>query len=561
MKKKGFSIIELLAVLVILGIIGLIAVVSYSSYIKNAREKAYEQLIENMKTAAANYVIEQQPSFSDNEEQLQANELIEKKYLESLIDPVSQKSCDLNLSFVDVTKQAISGEISDSVDESIQGVNEKYNYKVCLSCNSKKLGVCKGGITATLTAKLYENGSETEELKISNGQVTLPNETSSIKFIYNIVVNDGNGKDEKNNLKFNPQKLGYTVNLFSNKVSESSKESNASETTNSEVTIEGKTDSIDCNEFFETSECTTSDNCILKIKSLYNYKSSDCKIRFHAEKAPEIEDKVVSINVNGIANLIDPKQSDNVITLKGKYSKITESYYQSTINIVGVDKEAAVTFKDLECRVPSKELKYYTDNEIEFDNEGENKNKITCSFKYTGNKVVLIMYAANPGNDTKVVTPVVVVSKNKPGVYLVYRVKSQYVGPNKIKVSDVYNVGFNGRIIYNNRNHNINVDDYVCTNQTIKIKCDVYPINAIYNENQVIASWNDSLLVNKIRAKCEIGDYSDTKLIDSHDGDDKIPFTGKRTCTWEEKTIETCGGKTEYRTIESCETTYDYYCD
>ena len=52
-QKRGFTMIELLAVLVILGIIMVIAVPSVVSYLQGARNDYYDQLEESVKTVGA----------------------------------------------------------------------------------------------------------------------------------------------------------------------------------------------------------------------------------------------------------------------------------------------------------------------------------------------------------------------------------------------------------------------------------------------------------------------------------------------------------------------------
>ncbi|MDY4051261.1 MAG: type II secretion system protein, partial [Candidatus Faecenecus gallistercoris] len=50
-QKRGFTMIELLAVLVILGIIMVIAVPSVVGYLQDSKQKYYEQLEDSVMTA------------------------------------------------------------------------------------------------------------------------------------------------------------------------------------------------------------------------------------------------------------------------------------------------------------------------------------------------------------------------------------------------------------------------------------------------------------------------------------------------------------------------------
>jgi len=53
--KKGFTLVELLATILILGVLTTIATVSINSILKNAREKAYNLQIENIKDGAKSW--------------------------------------------------------------------------------------------------------------------------------------------------------------------------------------------------------------------------------------------------------------------------------------------------------------------------------------------------------------------------------------------------------------------------------------------------------------------------------------------------------------------------
>lgn len=56
MKKKGFTLIELIAVIVILSVIMLVSVPSLVTTIKENREKRYQDYVDNLYIAAENYV-------------------------------------------------------------------------------------------------------------------------------------------------------------------------------------------------------------------------------------------------------------------------------------------------------------------------------------------------------------------------------------------------------------------------------------------------------------------------------------------------------------------------
>ena len=62
MNKKGFTLVELLAVIIIIGIISGIAIGGTSIYMNKTREKAYEAMELTLFNGAQNYIIDNPPT-------------------------------------------------------------------------------------------------------------------------------------------------------------------------------------------------------------------------------------------------------------------------------------------------------------------------------------------------------------------------------------------------------------------------------------------------------------------------------------------------------------------
>ena len=56
MKKKGFTLVELLAVIILLGLLTFVVMPSVIGFIKEAKEKSYQQQLSNLKESAIRYV-------------------------------------------------------------------------------------------------------------------------------------------------------------------------------------------------------------------------------------------------------------------------------------------------------------------------------------------------------------------------------------------------------------------------------------------------------------------------------------------------------------------------
>ena len=123
--RKGFTLIEILAVIIIIGIIAIIAIPSISKYLNSSKDSTYSSYERSMEAAAKNRIIDclannehcEMPE--DLEEQkIYLDTLIEEGYLDNMKDPETKNFCEQLVSYV-----------------SVQGSSAgDYKYKACLYC-------------------------------------------------------------------------------------------------------------------------------------------------------------------------------------------------------------------------------------------------------------------------------------------------------------------------------------------------------------------------------------------------------------------------------------------
>ena len=113
--KKGFTLLELLAVLIILGILMVLAYMGVSRYIRQTNDALYEDYEKNISTGATNYLIDHTGSVPVEPEEdeppksvlINVDKLICEGYIESLEDPkVDGATCNLE-SYAIVTSSTI----------------------------------------------------------------------------------------------------------------------------------------------------------------------------------------------------------------------------------------------------------------------------------------------------------------------------------------------------------------------------------------------------------------------------------------------------------------------
>lgn len=167
MNKKGFTLIELIATIVIISILTLVAVVSVSSVMKKTTERAYQNIEDAMQTAAQNYILK-----GNGIGVITSETLVDSGFLEKPKDPKTKKVCSLKKSYVNVSKEEVSGT-----------VNEKYNYNVCLVCEDYKSEYCKDKTTIKLSYRYSEDEDSVNNYKKINGTISMkPGSNIQVKY-------------------------------------------------------------------------------------------------------------------------------------------------------------------------------------------------------------------------------------------------------------------------------------------------------------------------------------------------------------------------------------------
>ena len=129
--KKGFTLVELLAVIVIIALLSSIAAISYTTFVNSTRDRVYKTYEDTMKASAEMYLIDNPnmiPSINGNTK-LYLNDLLINNDIEQIKNP--KDSNDICSSSNTANDSYISIERGTNVEG-----NFNLTYKVCLRCSS-----------------------------------------------------------------------------------------------------------------------------------------------------------------------------------------------------------------------------------------------------------------------------------------------------------------------------------------------------------------------------------------------------------------------------------------
>jgi len=182
MNKKGFTLVELLAILVLLSIIALITIVSVKNILSDSKNSLSETQVKNIEEAAKAYYLKEGSLYSN--ECVNVSKLIEKGYIESkdVKDPKNNKS------------------MTGSVDIIYGSNNYIYEYK-SNACEVCKLTDLDGNGSASVS-DIVTCGTERFHVMYNTG-----NEITMLS-MYNLNVGDNAYKSGIKGIQ-NENALGY----------------------------------------------------------------------------------------------------------------------------------------------------------------------------------------------------------------------------------------------------------------------------------------------------------------------------------------------------------------
>ena len=126
MNKRGFSLVELLAVIAIMGILSGVAIGAATSYLDKAKREAYDSIFTAASRGCETYILEHnlEATLSNCETgSVSIEKLVEEEYMTEALDPNTQTACTGEVQFM--LKSGATKEVADNVI-----------YRVDLNCPS-----------------------------------------------------------------------------------------------------------------------------------------------------------------------------------------------------------------------------------------------------------------------------------------------------------------------------------------------------------------------------------------------------------------------------------------
>ena len=126
LNKKGFTMIELLAVIVIMSILALIATPAVYKYVTKSRGTSTDTMLKSTYEAAENYIMDNNITLNvGSTKTIQVSELVNEQYLERLTDPVSNSKLCSNRTGSKVVVKRLPNTTGGMIN---------YQYDITIDC-------------------------------------------------------------------------------------------------------------------------------------------------------------------------------------------------------------------------------------------------------------------------------------------------------------------------------------------------------------------------------------------------------------------------------------------
>lgn len=205
MRKKGFTLIELMGVLILLGLLSLIIIPLISNILKDQKEKQYAQQITNIELMAKNFGSDNLSILPSQDGEIMYINLAQLKsmgYMEkNIINPITENEIS-NCARIKITKSGNNHHYEYDQDSENETSCNEANDNVIISAPVTKY-IKKNGITSYIVT-INENNSENliNKYEIDRTKIRLVGDTDSIynviegNGIYKIVIRGGNQEGE-----------------------------------------------------------------------------------------------------------------------------------------------------------------------------------------------------------------------------------------------------------------------------------------------------------------------------------------------------------------------------
>lgn len=205
MRKRGFTLIELMGVLILLGLLSLIIIPLISNILKDQKEKQYAQQITNIELMAKNFGSDNLSILPSQDGEIMYINLAQLKsmgYMEkNIINPITENEIS-NCARIKITKLGNNHHYEYDQDSENETSCNEANGNVIISAPATKY-IKKNSITSYIVT-INENNSENliNKYEIDRTKIRLVGDTDSIynviegNGIYKIVIRGGNQEGE-----------------------------------------------------------------------------------------------------------------------------------------------------------------------------------------------------------------------------------------------------------------------------------------------------------------------------------------------------------------------------